>query len=191
MKRIWLSAALALTAGAVLAEPVTYEIDPSHTYPSFEADHMGGLSIWRGKFNATSGRIVLDREARAGTVEVTVDMTSIDFGHEEMNAHAKSADMFDVEKYPTATYKGRFSRFEGDVPVEVQGELTMHGVTRPVTLTIHQFLCKQHPMHKREVCGADASATIDRSEFGVSYGQSFGFKQDVKLLIQVEALRAE
>ena len=191
MKKNCLWTVLALAASATFAAPVTYEIDPDHTFPSFEADHMGGLSIWRGKFNSTSGTIVLDREAKTGTVDITVDMTSLDFGHDKLNEHARGPDMFDVAKYPTATYKGKFTKFNGDTPVEVQGELTMHGVTRPVTLTINQFLCKKHPMRQREVCGADASGTIDRSEFGVSYGQQYGFKQDVKLLIQVEALRKE
>lgn len=178
-----------LLCGAAAAEPVTYEIDPGHTYPSFEADHMGGLSVLRGKFNSNSGKIVIDRAAKTGTVEVIIDTSSIDFGHDGLNEHAKNADMFDVAKYPTATYKGTFSKWNGDVPTEVQGELTLKGVTKPVTLKINQFLCKEHPMRKVEVCGADASASIRRDEFGIDYGKAFGFKMDVKLAIEVEALR--
>ncbi len=180
-----------LVAGGALAAPVTYNVDPGHTYPSFEADHMGGLSILRGKFNTSSGKITLDKEAKTGTVEVTVDTKSLDFGHDKLNAHAMGADMFDVEKYPTAVFKGKLSKFKGDAPAEVQGELTLHGVTKPVTLTINQFLCKQHPMLKKEVCGADAEGTINRADFGISYGQQYGFKQDVKLRIEVEAVRAD
>ena len=101
-----LAVALGLVAGSALAAPVTYKVDPSHTYPSFSADHFGGLSVWRGKFDRSSGTIVLDKAASAGTVEITVDTSSIDFGMPKLNEHAKSAEMFDVEKYPTATYKG-------------------------------------------------------------------------------------
>src|ERR1700726_597559 len=98
---------LALMAGSVTAEPVTYKIDPAHTFPSFEADHFGGLSIWRGRFDKTSGTIVLDREKGTGTMEVTVDASSVNFGNPKLNEHTKSAEMFDVQKYPTATYKGK------------------------------------------------------------------------------------
>jgi polyisoprenoid-binding protein YceI len=182
--------ALLGVAGPALAAPVTYNIDPDHTYPSFVADHMGGLSNWRGKIRKTTGTITLDREAKTGTVEITSDATTIDFGHDKMNAHAKSADIFNVEKYPTITFKGKLTDFNGDQPTKVVGDLTMKGVTKPVTLTINQFLCKPHPMRKVEVCGADASGTINRADFGVDYGLNFGFKPEVKLEIQVEALKA-
>jgi polyisoprenoid-binding protein YceI len=183
------AALLAFVAGSAVAAPVTYEVDPAHTYPSFEADHMGGLSVWRGKFDKSSGMVVLDREKSTGTVEITVDTTSIDFGHEKLNEHAKSAEMFDVTKYPKATFKGTLTNFKNGIPTQVQGEFTLHGVTKPLTLTINQFLCKPNPMTKKEVCGADASATFNRSDFGISFGDKYGFKQDVKLAIQVEAVR--
>jgi polyisoprenoid-binding protein YceI len=191
MKKLLLASLLAASCGVLNAAPVTYNLDPGHTYPSFEADHMGGLSIWRGKFNKSSGTVVLDREAKSGTVEVNIDATSIDFGHDKMNEHARGAEIFDVAKFPTAVYKGKLAKFSGDTPTEVQGELTLHGVTKPVTLQINQFLCKPHPMLKREVCGADASGTIKRSDFGINYGEAYGFKMDVKLQIQVEGLKAE
>lgn len=181
--------ALWLAVGS--AEPVTYQIDPTHTHPSFEADHMGGLSTWRGKFNQASGTIVMDKAARTGTVEVTIDVGSIDFGNDKLNEHARSADMFDVAKYPTAVYKGELRDFEDGKPGKVVGTLTLHGVTRPLTLEIDEFLCKPHPVSKKEVCGADASAEFKRSDFGVSYGQAYGFKQEVELQIQVEAVRAD
>lgn len=178
-------------AGAAVAAPVTYNIDPAHTYPAFEADHMGGLSLWRGKFNKNSGKVVLDRAAKTGQVEITVDTASLDFGHDQMNTHARGSDMFDVEKFPTATYKGTFSKWNGDQPVEVDGELTLRGVTKPLKLTINSFLCKPNPMTKKETCGADASAAFQRDAFGLDFGKSFGFKMDVKLLISVEAARAD
>lgn len=188
MKRTMTFAALTVLAAAAAAAPEKYTIDASHTYPSFEADHMGGLSLWRGKFNTTSGSVTLDRAAKTGSVEVTINMASIDFGHEGMNDHARRADIFDVAKYPTATYKGTFSRWNGDSPAEVDGQLTMHGVTRPVKLVINAFLCKTN-MQRKMVCGADASGTINRDEFGVDYGKAMGFRMATKLLISIEAVK--
>jgi polyisoprenoid-binding protein YceI len=181
---------LAMASGAIAA-PAKYDIDPGHTYPSFEADHMGGLSVFRGKFNASSGSITLDKEAQSGTVDIKVDMTSLDFGHEKLNGHAKGAEMFDVEKFPTATYSGKLVNFKNGAPTEVDGTLELHGVKKPVKLTINKFLCKPHPMLKKEVCGADASGTINRDDFGVGYGKQMGFDMNVKLLIQVEARKAD
>lgn len=174
-----------------LAAPVTYKIDSAHSYPSFEADHMGGLSTWRGKLNSTSGTIVYDKDAGAGTVDVTIDMSSIDFGNDKLNDHARSAEMFDVAKYPTAIYKGKLTGFKNGSPTEVDGTIQLHGVTKPLKLKIDSFLCKPNPMNKKETCGADASGTLNREDFGVSYGKNLGFKMDVKLVIQVEAVRAE
>lgn len=174
---------------AASAEPATYRMDPNHTHPSFEADHMGGLSTWRGKFNKSSGTVVMDQAAKTGTVEVTIDVGSIDFGNDELNEHARGPDMFDVAKYPTAVYQGKLTDFEDGKPGKVVGTLTLHGVTKPLTLEIDEFLCKPNPMSKKETCGADASAEFNRSDFGVSYGKAFGFKQEVELQIQVEAVR--
>ncbi len=191
MNRILL-ASMALLAGAgAYAAPVTYVLDPNHTHPSFEADHFGGISIWRGKFDSASGKVVLDQAAKAGTIDVTVDMTSIDFGLPKLNTHAKSSEMFDVEKYPTATYTGKFTRWNGDSPAEVQGTLTMHGVTKPVALTINSFKCFIHPVTKTQVCGADAAAMLNRADFGVNFGEAYAFKMDVKLQIQVEGSPAQ
>lgn len=178
-------------AGLAQAAPAKYNIDSAHTYPSFEADHMGGLSTWRGKLNSTSGTVTYDKEAQSGTIDVTIDMASIDFGHDKLNEHAKSAEMFDVEKFPTAKYTGKLAGFKNGAPTEVDGTLQLHGVTKPVKLTINRFLCKPHPMAKKEVCGADASAKINREDFGVGYGKAYGFDMDVKLQIQIEALRAD
>jgi len=184
-------AAAALTAGMALAAPVKYNIDPNHTYPSFTADHMGGLSNWRGKIKSTSGEVTLDTAANTGTVNVKMNMDTIDFGHDKMNVHAKSAEIFDSAKFPEATYTGKLTGFKNGAPTEVDGSLTLHGVTKPVKLKVNSFLCKQNPMSKKEVCGADASAKINREDFGVSYGKAYGFKQDVELQIQIEAIKAD
>lgn len=189
MKTKFAIATAVLAAGAAVAAPVKYAIDPNHTYPSFEADHMGGLSILRGKFNATAGTIVLDRDAQAGSIDVTVDTTSLDFGHDKLNDHAKSPDMFDVKKFPTASYAGKLVKFANGAPTEAEGTLTLRGVSKPVTLKVDRFLCKQHPMAKKEVCGANATATINREDFGIGYGKEYGFNMDVKLAIEVEALK--
>ncbi len=183
--------ALTTLGATATAAPMTYEIDSNHTFPSFAADHMGGLSLWRGKINGTSGTIVLDVEAGTGSVDITMDMALIDFGHDGLSDHARSSDMFDVEVYPTATYTGELVDFEDGAPTAVDGTLTMHGVSQPVRLTVDSFVCRQHPQQGREVCGANASATINRADFGVDYAQNFGFLMDVALNIQVEALIVE
>jgi polyisoprenoid-binding protein YceI len=168
------------------AAPVTYKVDVKHTFPSFEADHFGGVSVWRGKFNKTSGTITLDTAAKAGTIDIVIDAASVDTGQDDLNKHLRSAEFFDVEKFPTATYKGTFTKFADGRPTEVAGELTLRGVTKPVTLTIRSFKCMAHPMKKKEFCGADVTTTINREDFGIAWGKNLGFKMDVKLDIQVE-----
>jgi polyisoprenoid-binding protein YceI len=184
---VLLAAAGATATPAFAAD--TYAIEPNHTYPSFEADHFGGLSTWRGKFTKTSGSITLDRAAKTGSVDITIDTDSIDFGHAKLNEHVMSEEMFDVRKYPQAVYKSSSIKFKGDKPAVVNGELTLHGVTKPVKLVIDHFKCMQHPMFKREVCGANAVATFNRSDFGIGYGTQMGFSPEVRLAIQVEALK--
>ncbi|MGY4831466.1 YceI family protein [Sphaerotilaceae bacterium SBD11-9] len=188
MKHLLLLSTLAATTA--LAAPATYTIDPTHTFPSFEADHMG-LSMWRGKINKNAGTITLDKAAGRGTVDVTMDVASIDFGLDIMNSKAREPDLFDTAKYPTARYTGRLEGFANGAPSRVVGELTLHGVTRPVTLTINSFKCLPHPMLKRDWCGADVSASINRADFGIDAGKDWGFKMDVGLRIQVEAVLAE
>jgi polyisoprenoid-binding protein YceI len=190
MLKATIAAFLTVATGSALAAPVTYNLDPNHTYPSFEADHFGGMSILRGKFNSSSGKVVLDREGKTGTVDVTVDTSSIDFGNPKLNEHTKSAEMLDVQKFPTATYKGKLTDFKNGVPTKIEGEFTLHGVTHPLTLTINQFKCVEFPMDKKEHCGADASGSFNRADYGVSYGDKYGFNMTTKLAIQVEGVRA-
>ena len=188
MKTLSLTACLMAAASMhVAAAPVTYELDPTHTYPSFEADHMG-MSKWRGKFRKSSGRVVLDKEAGQGTIEVTVDMASADFGLEAMNKMARGPELFDVKKHPKAIFKGRLEGFTNGVPTQATGELTLHGVTQPVTLTLNSFKCMPHPLFKRDWCGADAQTTIDRESFGMATGKEWGFAMEVGLRIQVEGV---
>lgn len=191
MKKIRSVLAITLLAtGLAAAAPVAYQIDPGHTFPSFEADHMG-ISVWRGKLNKTTGRVMLDKAAGAGTLTVAIDLASIDFGHAALNKWARGREFFDVRKHRVATYQGRLEGFADGAPSQAVGELTLHGVTRPVVLKIASFKCIPHPLFKRELCGADALATFDRSEFGLDAGKDYGFRMDVSLRIQVEALQAE
>ena len=190
MRHLATIAWLAMAASTASAAPVTYQIDPAHTFPSFEADHMG-ISVWRGKLNKSSGSISLDKQGGTGSVDVAIDLASIDFGQDQLNAWARGKDFFDVKKYPKATYKGRFEVPNGSGPTQVVGNLSLHGVTRPVTLTLHSLKCIPHPLHKRDLCGADASATIQRDQFGLDAGKDWGFKMDVLLRIQVEAVAAQ
>ena len=182
--------ALAFIAQPVAAQPVTYTIDPDHTFPSFEADHMGA-SIWRGKLNHSSGKVIFDKAGSAGSVDIAIDLASVDFGQDALNKWATGNQFFDIAKFPNATYKGKLDGFVGGVPTKIVGELSLHGVTRPVELQINSYKCLPHPMLKKEFCGADALATIHRDEFGLDAGKAYGFNMDVVLRIQVEALRMD
>ncbi|MEZ5614686.1 MAG: YceI family protein [Rhodocyclaceae bacterium] len=188
MKRKALAAVLA-TLTFTAAQAQTYNVEPNHTYPSFEAGHLG-ISFWRGKFNKTSGSVTLDRAGKSGTVDIVIDPASINFGHAKMEEHARGKDFFNTEAFPKITYKGKISKWNGDAPAAVEGEMTLLGVTRPLTLTINSFKCIQHPMLKREVCGADAAGSFKRSDFGMKYGLPM-HGDDMKVAIQIEAIRAD
>ena len=175
-------------AGDERAAPAAYTLDPTHTFPSFEADHMG-ISRWRGKFNRSAGTMELDRARRRGTVEVTVDLDSVDFGLDALNDWARGPDFFDTARHPQAHYRGRLEGFRRGVPTRVEGTLELHGVTRPVALRILSLRCIPHPIEKRELCGADVQAHFARDAFGLAAGKDYGFDMGVDLRIQVEALK--
>ncbi len=176
-----------LAASSASATPTAYAIDPTHTFPSFEADHMG-LSVWRGKFNNNSGKVLYDKTTGTGTVELVTELASIDFGMDALATWAQGTDVFDVKKYPQAIFKGSLQSPLNGVPTQLAGDLTMHGVTRPLTLKINSLKCIQHPMLKRDYCGADASGSFNREDFGLTAGKEYGFKMNVDLRIQVEAI---
>lgn len=185
-----------LLSGPAAAASAHFQIDANHTHPLFEVDHFG-LSVWRGLFKSTTGSVTLDRERGTGTVDVVIDTASVDLGHDKLNQMVvgeKIGDWngLDVEHHPTAEYKGTLSGFVDGAPTTVTGELTLRGVTRPVALKINSFKCMpSHPILKREVCGADASGTFNRADFGVNAGVQYGFRQEVTLRIQVEAVRLD
>jgi polyisoprenoid-binding protein YceI len=189
-----LCALLAIPALA-LGAPVTYTIDPNHTHPEFEADHLGGVSIWRGLFKRTSGTVILDAAAQTGTLDVAIDIASVEFGNDKLNEEAINSTappIFEARKFPTAYYKGTLGGFINGSPTTVAGLLTLHGITKPVALRIDSFKCVVDlPATQKHVCGADAVATFNRADFGITVGQRYGFKMEVTLHIQVEAIRVE
>jgi polyisoprenoid-binding protein YceI len=189
LKTLLTGAAACGIAATATAAPEVYTIENAHTYPSFEVPHQG-LSWWRGKFNKTSGKIWLDREKQTGKMDITIDTSTVNFGMDAMDQRAKNQDWFHVEKYPTATYKSDSITFKNGVPVEVNGEFTLRGITKPLKLEIREFRCADNPMLKREMCGADAHAAFDRRDFGMT--QSI-FNNDgrVRLQIAVEAVKGD
>lgn len=193
MKRALLMLMSILSPVAVSAAPVAYTIDSNHTHPLFEADHFG-LSLWRGLFRKTTGTITLDTQAKTGAIEVAVELSSVDFANDKLNEFAVSPapSIFDVARYPVARYQATLGDFVKEAPTTATGQLTLNGVTRPVSLHINSFKCiAHHPLLNREVCGADALGTLNRADFGITVGQQYGFDMTVTLRIQVEAVRAQ
>ncbi|MGN6314984.1 YceI family protein [Trinickia sp.] len=193
-KRKWFATAgviAAATSCSIDAFATTYQLDPTHTYPSFAVDHFGGVSIWRGKFTKSSGVVTLDPAKKTGSVEVSIDPSSIDTGNAQLDRNLQGKDGFDTKTFPSATYKGDRIEFDGDRPAEVIGALTLHGVTRPVNLKIESFKCIVNPFFKREVCGVEASAQFNRADFGIDMGQKLGFDMLTKLHIQAEGVKQD
>ncbi|MBP7201802.1 MAG: polyisoprenoid-binding protein [Propionivibrio sp.] len=186
--RLTLAAAVIATfSGAVLAAPETFIIDGSHTFPRFSYSHFG-FSTQLSRFNKTSGKIVLDREAKTGSVDVVIDTTSVDTGFDVFNGHIQGEDFLSTEKFPSATFKSTKVRFEGDKPVAVEGDLTIKGVTKPVTLTLTSFILQPHPMLKKDAIGANATTRISRTEFGAGkYAPNVG--DEVTIDLAVEAIK--
>lgn len=163
MKRFALLAAAAV-ALPVFAQPETFVVDEGHTFPRFSYSHLG-YSTQLSRFNKTSGKITWDREAHTGAVDVTIDMKSVDTGSKLFDGHIQGEDFLDTARYPTATFKSTAVRFDGDKPVAIDGNLTIKGVTKPVTLTVTSFQAMPHPMLKRDAIGANATTTVKRSDF--------------------------
>ena len=182
-------AGIALAAPQAFAAPEEFNIDPAHTYPGFAVRHLG-ISTQRGRFDKTTGKIILDRESSKGSVEIAIDTTSISTGSTQLDRVLRGEDFFDVEKHPRITFKSRTVEFERGVLRSAQGDLTLLGVTKPVTLAIEHFGCTRLPLMVRTTCGADASTTVSRSAFGMgSYAAFIG--DDVRITIQIEAVKVE
>lgn len=180
------AAALAAT-GAAQAQATAYTIDPTHTFVSWEASHFG-TSTNRGRFDKKEGTITFDRAGKTGKVEITIDTGSINTGTPLFNEHLRDKNFFRSAEFPTAKFVSDKFVFDGDKVKEVAGTLTLLGKTNPVTLKASNFNCYQNPFFKREVCGGDFETTIQRSQWGMSYGLP-GIPDNVRLLVQVEAVK--
>ena len=181
-----LAAAAALTTGA--AQAADYAIDPTHTFATFEIGHFGA-SVNRGRFDKKEGKVTFDKAAKAGTVDISFDVASVNTGTPNFDKHLQSAEILNAEKFPKARFVSTKFHFNGDKVSAVDGNLTLLGKTQPVTLKANQFNCFESPIFKREVCGGDFETTIDRTAFGVDYGVNWGFPKAVRLVIQVEAVK--
>jgi polyisoprenoid-binding protein YceI len=187
MRRLVTSLALAMLAAGAQAAPVTYAIDAGHTSPYFRYNHQG-LSFQTHRFDKTTGKVLLDREARTGSVEVNIDATSVNTGFPLFDQHIQGPDFFDTAAHPAITFKSTRVTFDGDKPATLEGELTIKGVTRPVTLTVTGFTAKPHPMYKRDALGANAEGRVKRSDFNM--GKYVPHVSDeVTLSISLEAIR--
>ena len=187
MKKIALVVAFSAFSVAAFAAPETFNIDPTHTAPRFEYSHFG-YSNQQHRFDKTSGRIVLDRAAHTGSVDVTIDAKSVNTGYALFNGHIQGEDYFDTAKYPTITFTSTRVRFDGDKPSAVEGNLTIKGVTKPVTLTVSSFHAMPHPMLKKDAIGANAVTMVKRSEFNMGKNAPY-VSDEVTLNIAVEAVK--
>lgn len=192
MARMYCALACALayfvsfTAGAA---DETYVLDPAHSQPLFEVQHLGGFSTQRASFSKIGGKVTLDRAAKKGSVDVTIDTASVRTFSERLDAHMKGEDFFNVTKYPTMTFKSTRVVFDGEKVASIDGDLTMLGVAKPVSLKVTHFTCGEHPFNKKPMCGGEAVANIKRSDWGMSYGAPKAVSDEVKLILPFEAAR--
>jgi polyisoprenoid-binding protein YceI len=187
LTQVFAAAALAASfASTAIAAPVTYGAEPNHTYANFSYNHQG-LSTQISKFSKTSGTVVFDKAAKTGSVDITIDMTSVDTGSNLFNGHIQGADFLDTAKFPTATFKSTKVVFAGDKPASIEGNLTIKGITKPVTLTVSHFVNMEHPMAKKDAIGANASTVIKRTEFNAGkYAPYVG--DEVTITVSLEAI---
>lgn len=187
MKCAFLFTLATTISAAALAAPETYTIDGNHTLPRFSYSHFG-YSTQLSRFDKTSGKIVIDRHAKTGSVDVTIDTTSINTGSTLFNEHIQGNDFLDTSNYPTATFKSTKLKFEGDQLVSIEGSLNLKGITKPVTLKVTSFHCMSHPIYLKEACGANATAVVKRTDFNMGkYAPHVG--DEVTLDIPVEATK--
>jgi len=186
---------LALAAPlSALPAPETYVLDPYHSFPHFAVDHLGVMTLW-GRFDKLSGKFTLDRAAKTGSLELSIETASVSTGDNDKGSrprsrdeHLRGADFFNVAEFPRMTFKADQVTFSGEAPVEVSGSLTLLGVTRPLTLKVERFVCKDHPFRKVPMCGGNASGTLKRSDFGMKYGVP-AISDEIRLFVGFEAYR--
>ncbi len=187
MKKFVALTLASLLSSVAYAAPETYVIEPSHSMPRFEYSHFG-YSLQFSRFDTIAGKITIDRAAKSGSVDVTIDAKSVNTGSTLFNGHIQGEDFFDTAKYPAITFKSNKVKFDGDKVASVDGELTVKGITKPVVLTVNSFLCMPHPMLKKDACGATATAKVKRSDFNMGkYAPHVG--DEVTLTIPVESIK--
>lgn len=192
----------ALLAGALLAafplagvaQVENYKVDPIHSFPNFTVDHFG-VSAIHGRFDKMSGSFSIDRAAKKGSVELTIETASVTTGDNDKGSrprsrdeHLRQADFFNVAEFPRMTYKSTNVKFNGDAPSEIEGQLTLLGVTKPVTIKVDRWVCKDHPVNKRPMCGGNASGTFKRTDFGMKYGVP-NLGDEIRLMINFEGYK--
>lgn len=183
-----LAAATLLAGAAQAATPNEYAVEPTHTFVTFEINHFGA-SVNRGRFEKKEGTVQFDKVGKTGKVDISFEATSISTGTPAFDKHLQGADLFNAAQYPTLRFVSDKFNFDGDKVTSVTGQLTLLGKTAPVTFKANQFNCYQSPMLKREVCGGDFEATIDRTQWGMNYGIDWGFAKNVRLVVQIEAVK--
>jgi polyisoprenoid-binding protein YceI len=179
--------AVLMSAVGVAGAAGDYVLDPAHTYPNFAIDHLGFSTIY-GQFGATEGTLSIDPDAGTGSVRLVVDTSSVTTGHEKRDDSLRSPDFFNVVEFPEMTFESTGVTFENGTLTSVEGELTLMGVTKPLTLEVLRMKCAPHPMSQAETCGFDAVGSIMRSDFGINYGIP-AIGEEVTLMIGVEAFK--
>ena len=176
---------------SALAAAENYTLDPYHTFPNFTVDHLG-LSTMYGRFGKTSGKFSMDRGAKSGSVELVIDTASVDTGDNDKgtrarsrNEHLRSVDFFNAAEFPQMTFKSTKVTFNGDNPATVEGDLTLLGVTKPLSLTLERFKCGTNPGNKKDRCGGNATGKLKRSDFGMKTGIP-AVSDEITLLIEFE-----
>jgi polyisoprenoid-binding protein YceI len=187
MKYLALLSLATTFSSLAMAAPETYTLDSNHTLPRFSYSHFG-YSTQLSRFDKASGKIVIDRQAKTGSVEVSVDTTSVNTGSTLFNEHIQGKDFLDTAQYPTATFKSSQLKFEGDKLVSVDGVITLKGIAKPITLTVTSFQCMPHPILKKDACGANATTVIKRTDFNMGkYAPNVG--DEITVTLPVEATK--
>ncbi|MCE2831085.1 MAG: YceI family protein [Oxalobacteraceae bacterium] len=181
---------LALSAAVVApayAAPVSYGVEANHTFPRFSYTHLG-FTTQQSRFDKTTGTVVYDKEGRTGSVDIKIETSSVSTGSTLFNQHIQAEDFLDTAKYPTVTFKSTKVNFDGDKPVSIEGDLTMKGITKRVTLTVTRFLAAPHPIQKKDTIGADAYTIVKRTDFNMGkYAPAVS--DEVRIDIAIEALK--
>lgn len=194
MSRFTVALLAAIVPFAAFAAPENYTLDPYHTFPHFEVSHLG-YSNMRGRFDKSAGKFTIDRAAKTGSIELVVQTASITTGDNDKGArprardeHLRSPDFFNVAEFPTLVFKGTGVKFQGDNVQSIDGQLTMVGVTKPLSITLENWKCGPHPVSKKEMCGGNAHAVLKRTDYGMKFGVP-AVGDELKLWFEIEAYK--